>query len=320
MSNEMRVNDDKHLRYVLITPARDEAAQIRQTLEAMAAQTQLPLKWVIVSDGSTDGTDEIVAEYTAKHSWIKLLRTPERKERHFGGKVFAFRAGYALVQDLEFEVIGNLDADSSFEPDYIEYLLDKFARYPRLGVAGTNYVEDEWDSALKHDYRFASIEDVTGQCQLFRRECYEAIGGYQPSKYGGVDLFATLSARMNGWQTRVFTDKVLIHHRQQGTATRNKFVVEYSNGRKDYLFGNHPLFEVCRIIYRLTKRPIILGSCLLLVGYAWAMLTGAERIASQSVLEFRKREQLARLKRIFRGLGASNLRTPSGAATESGMA
>src|SRR5215470_5874651 len=103
----------KAVQYVLITPARDEAAQIRHTLQAMVAQTVSPLKWVIVSDGSTDGTDDIVAEYAAKHPWIKLLRMPERKERHFGGKVYAFRAGYDLVKDLDYEVIGNLDADSS---------------------------------------------------------------------------------------------------------------------------------------------------------------------------------------------------------------
>jgi len=139
-------------------------------------------------------------------------------------------------------VIGNLDGDSSFEADYIEYLLKNLAADPKLGVAGTNYIEDEWDESLKHDYRFSNIEDVTGQCQLFRKECFEAIGGYKPSKIGGIDLIATISARMAGWQTRVFTDKLLFHHRQQGTAEFFKYTVEWSNGRKDYLFGSHPLW------------------------------------------------------------------------------
>ena len=161
------------LKYVMVTPARDEAAFIRKTLEAMVAQTARPLTWVIVSDGSTDGMDEIVNEFTDRHDWIELVQMPPRRDRHFGGKVLAFNVGRDRVRYLDFDVIGNLDGDSSFEPDYIEYLLDKFAQNPGLGVAGTNYVEDAWDTALKHDYNFSNIEDVTGQCQLFRRECFE---------------------------------------------------------------------------------------------------------------------------------------------------
>ena len=298
----IQTNTGRPLSYVLVTPARDEAAFIRKTLETMMAQTVLPLKWVIVSDGSTDGTDEIVKEFAAKHTWIELLRMPERKERHFGGKVRAFNAGYARMSGLEFDVVGNLDGDTSFEPDYIEYLLGKFAQNPKLGVGGTNYVESAWDKDLKHDYRFSNIEDVTGQCQLFRRECFEAIGGYQPSKIGGVDLIATISARMHGWQTRVYTDRVLFHHRQQGTAQFFKYTVEFSNGRKDYLFGSHPLWEISRATYRLIKKPFILGGCLLFTGYFWALFTGREKTVSREFAVFRRKEQMNRLARIFRRL------------------
>ena len=302
--------------YVLITPARDEAMYIRKTLEAIVAQTVVPLKWVIVSDGSTDGTDDIVKEYVAKHNWIELLRMPERRERHFGGKVYAFNAGYERVKQLGYSVIGNLDGDASFEPDYIEYLLGKFSQNPRLGVTGTNYVEDSWDSSLKHDYRFSNIEDVTGQCQLFRRECFEDIGGYKPSKVGGVDLIATLTARMHGWQTRVYTERLLFHHRQQGTAQFHKYTVEFSNGRKDFVFGSHPLWASCRAIYRLSRKPYVLGGCLLLTGYFWAMLTGTEKTVSQEFTVFRRKEQMDRLTRIFRKLfGQSKTRRDASPAS-----
>jgi hypothetical protein len=203
---------------------------------------------------------------------------------------------------LEFAVIGNLDGDCSFERDYLEYLLGKFAQNPRLGVTGTNYMEGSWDKSLKHDYRFASIEDVSGACQLFRRESFAAIGGYKPSKHGGVDLIATVSARMHGWETRVYTDKILIHHRQQGAAQFNKFLVEFSNGQKDYMFGSHPLYAICRATYRLTKKPIILGGCLLFIGYFWAMLKGTEKIVSPELTAFRRKEQRARLGRLLRRL------------------
>lgn len=298
----MQTKEPARLRYVLITPARNEAAFIEQTLRSMVSQSVLPLKWIIVSDGSTDRTDEIVKRFADQHEWIELVRMPEREQRDFAGKVRAFDAGYVRVAQMKFDVIGNLDADSTFCSDYIEYLLEKFARYPRLGVAGTNYIEETWDETLKHDYRFSSIEDVTGQCQLFRRECFEAIGGYKPSKNGGVDLVATVAARMHGWETRVFTGRVLVHNRQQGTAQANRFLVEFQNGRKDRIFGSHPVWEMCRATYRLTKKPFLLGGVLLFAGYTWAALTGAAWVVSPEMARFRRREQMNRLRRILRRL------------------
>ena len=147
----------------------------------MIAQTRLPLKWVIVSDGSTDGTDDLVRQYSANHPWIELLRMPERRERHFAGKVHAFNAGYAQLNGIDFEVIGNLDADVSFEPDHFEFLLGKMEENPELGLAGAPFRE----GTFQYDYRFTNIENVWGGCQLFRKKCYEAIGGYTPLKLGG---------------------------------------------------------------------------------------------------------------------------------------
>jgi glycosyltransferase involved in cell wall biosynthesis len=293
----VQAEESRPLRYVLVTPARDEAAFIRLTLESIVAQTVLPLKWVIVSDGSTDGTDEIVKEYVGRHNWIEFLRMPERTERHFGGKVRAFDAGYERVKPLLYDVIGNLDGDTSFGPDYIEYLLGKFSQDPRLGVAGTNYLED---NSLKYDYRFTNIEDVTGQCQLFRRECFEQIGGYKPNKDGGVDLFATLAARMHGWRTRTFTGKYFVHHRPSGTAKVSKLLVEFHNGRKDYSFGCHPFWQPFRATYRLTKKPYVIGGCLLFAGYYWAVLTGRPKSVSDDLVQFRRKEQINRLRSLFR--------------------
>src|SRR5262245_53967369 len=118
--------------FVLVTPARNEAQFIGLTIESVVAQTSRPSKWVIVSDGSTDETDDVVRHYAARHEWIELVRRPERAERHFAGKVEAFNAGYARMNDVKYEVIGNLDADISFEePDYFEFLMGKFGESPR---------------------------------------------------------------------------------------------------------------------------------------------------------------------------------------------
>jgi glycosyltransferase involved in cell wall biosynthesis len=284
------------LAYVLITPARNEETHIERTIKSIVGQTIRPVKWVIVSDGSTDRTDQIVKQYAVAHEWIELVRMPERKERHFGGKVHAFDAGAARVGHLSYNIIGNLDADVSFEPDYVEYLLSKFAQYPRLGVAGTNQREGSWQERPRYDYRFTSVEEVPGPFQLFRRECLESFGGYKPSRHGGVDLLANLSARMHGWQTRVYTGRLLIHHRRQGTAKTHPFLVEFFNGRKDYMFGGHPLWEVFRVAYNLMKRPYVLGGCLLFIGYFSALLTRVEKVFPEDVIRFRRREQMSRLR------------------------
>ncbi len=173
---QAEVNNTGHYQYVLITPARNEEAFIGQTIESVVAQSVLPAKWVIVSDGSTDRTDDIVKQYTAKYNWIQLVRMPERAERHFAGKVLAFNAGYEQVQDLEYDIIGSLDADISFDPEYFEFLLGQFAGNAKLGVAGTPFRE----GTTQYDYRFSRKEHVSGACQLFRRECFESIGGHVP--------------------------------------------------------------------------------------------------------------------------------------------
>jgi poly-beta-1,6-N-acetyl-D-glucosamine synthase len=280
--------------YVLVTPARNEAQFIELTLQSVIAQTVRPAKWVIVSDGSTDGTDEIIGKYLSDHPWIELVRMPERKERHFAGKVLAFNAGYAKVAGMDYQVIGNLDGDVSFEPDYFDFLLRKFADNARLGVAGTPFREGNF----QYDFRFTSIEHVSGQCQLFRRECFEQIGGYMPRKIGGVDLVAVTTARMKGWETRTFLEKTYTHRRRMGTASANFFVAPFKVGRADYVLGSHPLWEVARSIYQTTRPPVVVGGVLRLAGFLYAMLTRAEKQVSADFINFRRKEQMRRLRRF----------------------
>lgn len=288
------------LTYVLITPARNEAAFVEQTIRAVVAQKVRPKKWVIVSDGSTDGTDEIVQKYAAQHEWIELVRMPERKERHFAGKVHAFNAGYIKVQGMDYQVVGSLDADITFDPDYFAFLLGKFAENPRLGLAGTPFRENN----VSYDYRFASLEHVSGACQLFRRECFQDIGGYVPLKSGGIDLVAVLSARLKGWQTRTFPEKCSEHHRAQGSAMNKGLGVMLNDAKKDYLLGAHPVWQTVRAGYRMCRPPYVVGGVCMFVGYFWPMLLGREKTAPKEVVAFRRKEQSARLRSIIKRLMA----------------
>ena len=294
------------LKYVLITPARNEAALIEQTINAVVAQTARPLKWIIVSDGSTDGTDDIIQKYSAAHTWIELVRMPKRKERHFAAKVCAFNAGYERVRDLTYDVIGNLDADITFEAGYMDYLLRRFAENPRLGVAGTPFSED----SLQYDYRFTSIEHVFGGCQLFRRECFQEIGGYVPIKVGGIDLVAVLTARMKGWATRTFSGYRCLHHRRMGTAKHSALIVALRGGRGDYLLGGHPIWEVFRCLYQMTRRPYLLGGSFRLAGFVAAFASRAEKVLPADLVRFRRVEQIRRLRGFLKNVACLRVSSP----------
>jgi len=283
------------MNYVLITPARNEEDFIEMTIRSMITQTNLPLKWVIVSDGSTDATDNIVKRYLPAYPWIELVRTPERKERHFAGKVMAFDAGYERVKDLNYDIIGNLDADLSFEKDYFKFLLSKFVENPKLGVAGTPFVED----GKHYDFRFASTDHVSGACQLFRKVCFEQIGGYIPIKGGGIDWVAVTTSRMKGWKTQTFIEKTCTHHRKIGTGDSSKLMAAFKYGQKNYYLGGHPLWHLSRSIFQMKNKPYIIGGLLLLWGYLWASIKRMERPVSPELMKFYRAEQMQRLKNIF---------------------
>ncbi len=287
--------DGSKLRYVVITPARNEEQYIRLALDSMVAQTHPPVRWVIVSDASTDRTDEIVNEYRKRCDWIDLVRMPEHRDRSFAAKVQGFNAGFKAVESLHFDVVASLDADISFAPDYFEFLLGQFGWNPRLGVAGTPFVE----GGSHYDYRFTNIEHVSGACQLFRRECFKEIGGYVPIKGGGIDWTAVTTARMKGWQTRTFTEKTCLHHRQMGTGSASQLRGIYRHGQKDYYLGGHPLWQMFRGSYQMTRRPYVIGGVSLLAGYASAFLRGAKRPISDELVRFHQAEQMSRLKRLF---------------------
>jgi len=291
--------------YVLVTAARNEAQFIELTIKSIVSQTVRPARWVVVSDGSTDGTDEIVSRYAAEHPWIELVRLPERQGRHFAAKAHAFNTGCDRLKDVTYDAIGNVDADVSFDEDYFAFLLDRLAENPRLGVVGTAFK----DRSLRYDYRFVSIEHVAGPCQLFRRQCLEAIGGYLPSRVGGIDHIAVITARMKGWQTRTFPDRTYLHHREMGTAQNSALTARFKAGALDYALGGHPLWELFRTAYQTTKKPYVGGGLMLLAGYISAAVRRVERPVSRELVCFRRREQMRRLRNVV----GRKTATPSGA-------
>ena len=287
------------LSYVLITPARNEEAFIEKTIRSVIHQTVLPLKWIIVDDGSTDKTAELVSRYAVQYPWIELIHMPERRDRSFAAKVTAFYAGYERLNGLDYDVIGNVDSDVSFDEDYCQFLLNKFAEDETLGVAGTIFKENGYSSE-KHS--FEGRNHVAGGCQLFRRRCWNDIGGYVPHSAGGIDWMAVTTARMKGWKTESFREMCFFHYRRLGTAERNLLSSSFSYGEKDYYLGGHPLWEMFRVGYRATKWPYLIGGMSLGLGYCWAFLRRIPRPVSRELMAFHRKEQMLKLKTILKSL------------------
>jgi len=285
--------------YVLITPARNEEAFIEKTIESVVHQTVLPVKWVIVDDGSTDNTPAIVSRYLSQHPWIEMVQMPQRRNRNFAAKVHSFNAGYERVKGLQYQLIGNLDADISFDPDLFAFLLKRFAGDQTLGVAGTIFREEGYSSDTDS---FEGQNHVSGQCQLFRKKCFEEIGGYVPHRAGGIDWMAVTTARMMGWKTRSFREKSFFHYRHLGTAGRSVLSATFSYGEKDYYLGGHPLWEFFRVIYRMKSRPYLFDGLALGLGYCWAFLRRTPRPVSCELMAFHRKEQMQKLRTIFKSL------------------
>jgi poly-beta-1,6-N-acetyl-D-glucosamine synthase len=285
--------------YVLVTPARNEEAFIDKTIESVIHQTVLPLKWVIVDDGSMDSTPEIVSRYLVEHRWMEMVQIPQRRDRSFAAKVQAFNAGHERVKCLQYEILGNLDADISFEKDYLEFLLKKFSGNAGLGVAGTIFREEGYSSGRDS---FEGHNHVAGGCQLFRKQCWEQIGGYISRGAGGIDWMAVTTARMMGWKTESFREKSFFHYRRLGTSERSVISSLFSYGEKDYYLGGHPVWELFRVTYRAAKQPFIIGGLALGLGYCWAFLRRTPRSVSQELMVFHRKEQMAKLKAILKSL------------------
>jgi glycosyltransferase involved in cell wall biosynthesis len=288
------------MKYVLITAARNEAAFIEETLQSVISQTQRPEKWVIVDDGSTDATVEIVKRYAAAHNWIELVVRAPRRDRSFAGKAHAVNEGIQRFDAIPFEVIGNLDADVSFGPEYMSFVLAKFDDDPRLGIGGTPFTEvGGYDSTRDS---FEGQNYVAGPCQLFRAACWREIGGYVANHAGGVDWIAVMTARMKGWRVRAFPEMRFHHHRSMGTAQRGMHASLFSYGEKDYYLGGSPLWQIFRCAYRMTKRPYVTGGMSLFGGYVSAAIRRMPRAVGPELMRFHREEQITKLKSILKSL------------------
>jgi glycosyltransferase involved in cell wall biosynthesis len=281
--------------YVLITAAYNEEQFLPLTIDSVVSQTVLPQRWVIVSDASTDRTDEIVRQQAVRHSFIRLLRITKPHLRNFAAQVHAINLGCASLSDCDYDFIGNIDADVSFAPDYFAALLQRFEANPKLGLAGG--VTQEQDGTIASAPRGEALQSVPHALQLFRRKCFEDVGGYPALPYGGPDTYAEVMARMKGWQVAGFEDLVAQHHRYTASAG-GQLRGRFRQGLMEASLGYDPLFEAVKCVRRLREKPAGVGAVARLAGFCWAQMSHRPAV-SQEFVCYLRREQKQRVRRYF---------------------
>jgi len=296
--------------YVLMTAAYNEEAYIEQTITSVLGQTLRPQCWVIVSDGSKDRTDEIVQAYARDFDFIRFLRVNRLPGRNFRSKVLALQAGLNLIENLNYDFIGNLDADVTVDPEYFQALIHHFELRPEFGIiSGFVHEQTRGEFRNRSSNRTGSVPHAA---QLVRRECYQAIGGYAVLKYGGEDWVAQTSAKMKGWRVESAPNLKIFHHRHTG-AGDNLLRDRFRLGRLDYSVGSDPVFEVLKCLQRLGEEPAVAGALARLLGFVWSSLIREPRPVSDEFKAFLRQEQKARVASLFHYFNSTSRKPPRGA-------
>lgn len=287
------------MKYVLISAVRNEEKLIRYPLESVLSQTCMPIRWIIVSDGSTDETDNILHQYEKRFDFIKFVRLDKsRNNEGFSSKVFALREAYARLREVDYNFIGILDGDISFNPSYYKNILSEFEKNDKLGISGGYIYEPD----RKGVFRVRShnrLRDVAGAIQMFRKECYEIIGGLRPIKLGGEDAYAQTLARANGWKVQAFSEYNIFHHKP-GYLKRGIWKERFREGRIDYVLGTHAIYEFSKFIRRIPESPILLGALVRVIGYLEALITCKDKIPPPEIMEYIKKEHWNILRNALR--------------------
>jgi len=262
--------------YVLITAAKNEADFIESTIKSVVRQTLQPKKWIIV---------------------ISLLKFDGTQDRNFASKVHAISAAFDLLKNLDFDFIGILDADITFDENYYKNIINKFDQSAKLGLAGGGFYDVIDGERIKISY---SSYSVRGAVQLFRRKCWEEIGGIYPLRWGGEDSVACANARMHGWEVKTFEDLVVLHNRKTSSVGLNIFKIVFDDGKRDYNRGIILSIHFLRSITVIFDYPMIIGSLIQMLGYLSLLLKREKLIFSEELQNFIKAEQKVRLRKMLK--------------------
>jgi len=284
---------------VIISPVRDEAQYLRLTMDSMVAQTCRPVEWILVDDGSTDATPDIIREYAEKYPFIRLVPRQDRGFRKLGGGVVAaFNFGVGHIINKDYRYIAKLDGDMSFGPLYLEHMFQKLDADPKLAAVSGKVYRHENDQYIEESH---IDEQVAGQFKLYRRDAFEDIGGFvQHLSWDGIDVH---TAWMKGWKTYCYYDPQawLWHHRIMGSSDKHIYEGRLRWGRGNWYMGYHPLYAIATGVNRMREKPVVIGGLLMIFSYFWAAIRGLPRYENLEFRRYLRQWQMARLKNFVLG-------------------
>ena len=271
--------------YALISPCRNEAEYMRRTLDSVVAQTVRPDLWLIVDDGSSDATPEILAEYAAAHDWIRVAEKPDRGHRAVGpGVIEAFYFGLDQIDVTAFDQICKLDLDLDLPPRYFEILIQRMADNPRIGTCSGKPYYRTPAGDLKSEK--CGDEMSVGMTKFYRTACFQDIGGFiREVMWDGIDCH---KARQLGWIACSWDEPDLRfeHLRAMGSSQKNILAGRRRHGRGQHFMGSDPLYFIATAVFRMAHRPVVIGGLSMLVGYFSAMLRGQPQLDDPPLRRF----------------------------------
>lgn len=283
------------MKYVIVTPAFNEEKNIALTIESVIVQTVKPVVWVIVDDGSTDRTAEIIKQYTPSYPWITYVyREKKPGNTYFASNVFALEKGIESIKNIDFDYIAILDADISLPENYYQNIIDILSRNKELGIAAGDVADRVDDKIVNHPFDPRSCAKAI---MVFRRKCFEEIGGFTPMKYGGEDTIACFTARMKGWKTGAYNEFMVIHNKPLGMGySKNVFIYRFKQGIGEYYLASPLLFLLLKSARRCIKEsPYVIGGLLRIAGFFYALVKHEKRQISDELVRYIKTEQMGRV-------------------------
>jgi glycosyltransferase involved in cell wall biosynthesis len=278
------------LKYVIVSPVRNEEEFIETTIKSVINQDHLPSEFIIVDDGSTDSTPEIIQRYTSIYNWIKVVHRPKGEHRPGGGVVEAFYAGFDIIETKDWNFVIKLDGDVEFAPDYFSKQIERFEENPKLGISSGKTYQPKGNKLVLDKM---PDDHTRGPAKMYKRDCWNDIGGLP--RVLGWDTLDELKAQVLGWETRSFADLKLIHFKPIGYKQKKIVKREVKAGERQHYLGYHPAFALSRGIYRMFQKPYLIAGVLNIYGFIAAELQNTDQIKDKEIIHHLRKKQIDRL-------------------------
>lgn len=278
------------MKFLIITPAKNEAEYIEGLIESMMQQDLLPQRWVIVDDGSTDGMPEIVERYAAELPWLTLIRKSNSTEARSGGSkvVRAFNEGYSRYEQEPHDVVMKLDADLILPSDYLSSLREAFEADTQLGLCGGYCVipiDGGWEPEA------AMADHVRGALKAYRKDCFFEIGGLTETwNWDGID---GMQAMHKGWNVK--TIEKAVKHLRPTSAAYEPLQHAYRSGEEAYRTGSDLGLAIIRAAFKVKVKPLFKNSIQYLKGYWGARKRKEPKVVDASLQQFIRRHTYRRI-------------------------